>query len=99
MWVIPGGSDNKISAWNAGDLSSIPGLARPPGGEHGNPLQYSCLENPHRQSSQVGYSPQGCKGLDMTGQPSIHVGFRLSDCVVFCFVCIVRVGSFLEIRF
>ena len=35
-----------ISAWvNAGDMSSIPGLGRSPGGGHGNPLQYSCLEN------------------------------------------------------
>ena len=31
---------------NAGDLGSIPGLGRSPGGGHGNPLQYSCLENP-----------------------------------------------------
>ena len=33
----------------------IPGLGRPPGGGHGNPLQYSCLENPHGQRSLVGY--------------------------------------------
>ena len=31
---------------NAGDVSSIPGLGKFPGGGHGNPLQYSCLENP-----------------------------------------------------
>ena len=37
-----------------------------PGGEHGKSLQYSCLENPHRQRSLVGYSPWGCKRLDMT---------------------------------
>ena len=37
------------SAYNAGDLGSIPGLGRSPGEENGNPLQYSCLENPmHR---------------------------------------------------
>ena len=53
-WVIkylgfPGGSDGKKSACNAGDLGLIPGLGRSPGGEHGNPLQYSCLENPHGQ--------------------------------------------------
>ena len=41
-----GGSDHKESACNAGDADLIPGLGRPPGGEHGNPLQYSCLENP-----------------------------------------------------
>ena len=36
----------KESACNAGDLGSIPGLGRSPGGGHCNPLQYSCLENP-----------------------------------------------------
>ena len=43
---FPGGSEVKASACNAGDLGSIPGLGRSPGGRHGNPLQYSCLENP-----------------------------------------------------
>ena len=55
---------------NAGDLrdtGSITGLGRFPGGGHGNPLQYSCLENPHGQRSLVGYSPWGCKESDMTG--------------------------------
>ena len=40
-----GSSNSKESACNAGDLGSIPGLARSPGEGHGNPLQYSCLEN------------------------------------------------------
>ena len=43
---FPGGSDGKASAYNAGDLGSIPGLGRSPGEGNGNPLQYSCLENP-----------------------------------------------------
>ena len=43
------------------DLRSIPGLGRCPGGGHGNPLQYSCLENLHEQTSPVGYSPWGLK--------------------------------------
>ena len=38
--------NDKESACNAGDLSSISGLGRFPGDWHGNPLQYSCLENP-----------------------------------------------------
>ena len=42
---IPGGSDGKESACNAGDLDSIPGLGRSPGEGNGNPLQYPCLEN------------------------------------------------------
>ena len=44
----------------------MPGLERSSGGGHGNPLQYSCLENPHGQKSLVGYSPSGHKELDMT---------------------------------
>ena len=55
---FPGGSDGKESTCNAGDLGLIPGLGRSPGG-HGNPLQYSCLENSHGQRSLVVYSPQG----------------------------------------
>ena len=43
---FPGGSDGKEFACNAGDLGLIPGWGRSPGGGHGNPLQYSCLENP-----------------------------------------------------
>ena len=43
---FPGGSEVKASACNAGDLGSIPGLGRSPGEGNGNPLQYSCLENP-----------------------------------------------------
>ena len=41
-----GGSDGKASAYIAGDLGSIPGLGRSPGEGNGNPLQYSCQENP-----------------------------------------------------
>ena len=42
----PGGSDGKESACSAGDLGSITGSGRSPGGGQGNPLQYSCLRNP-----------------------------------------------------
>ena len=47
LWTLglPGGSDGKEFACNAGDLGLIPGLGRSPRGGHGNPLQYSCLEN------------------------------------------------------
>ena len=45
-WVFPHSSVGKESACNAGDLGLIPGSGRSPGGGHGNPLQYSCLENP-----------------------------------------------------
>ena len=43
---FPGDSDDKESAYNAGDLGPIPGLGRSSEGGHGNPLQYFCLENP-----------------------------------------------------
>ena len=65
-----GGSDGKELACKVGDLGSIPGLGRSPGGGHGNPLQYSCLENPHGQRSLAGCSPWGCKESDTTEQLS-----------------------------
>ena len=46
VWNFPGGSNSKVSAYNAGDLGSLPGSGRSPGEGNGNPLQYSCLENP-----------------------------------------------------
>ena len=58
---FPSGSGSKESACNKGNLGSIPELRKSPGGEHGNPLQYSCLENPHGQRILMAYSPWGCK--------------------------------------
>ena len=46
MKDFPGGSDCKASAYNVGDLSSIPGLGRSSGEGNSNPLQRSCLGNP-----------------------------------------------------
>ena len=63
---FPGALISKESACSTGDLGSIPGLERSPGGGHGNPLQYSCLENPQGQRSLVGYSPWGHKESDTT---------------------------------
>ena len=72
---FPRGTDSKESAYNVGDLGSIPGLGRSPGGVHDNPLQYSCFENPHGQRSLenprgqrslVGYSPWDHKESDTT---------------------------------
>ncbi|KAI4548547.1 hypothetical protein MG293_000877 [Ovis ammon polii] len=63
---FPGGSDGKASAYNAGDLGSIPGSGRNPGEGNGHPLQYSRLENPMDGKSLVGYSPWRRKELDMT---------------------------------
>ena len=51
---LPGGSDGKEFACNVGELGLIPGLARSPGGGYGNPLQYSCRDNPmDREGWQV----------------------------------------------
>ena len=46
MMDFPGGSDSKASAYNAGDLGSIPGSGKSPGEGNGSPRQYSCLKNP-----------------------------------------------------
>ena len=50
---FPGGSDGKASAYSVGDLGSIPGSGRSPGEGNGNPLQYSCLENPWMEEPAV----------------------------------------------
>ena len=65
-FYIPSGSVGKESAYNAGDLSSIPGLGRSPGVRNGNPLQYPCLEISLGQRSLAGYSPWGFKESDTT---------------------------------
>ena len=67
---FPGDSDGKESACNVGDLGVIRGLWRSPEGGRGNPLQYSCLENPLGQRNLAGYSPWGCKDCDMSEQLS-----------------------------
>ena len=71
-WGFLNGSDSKESTCDAGDLGSIPELGRPLRGGHGNPVQYSCLENTHRQGSLVGYSPWGHKESDTTERLSIY---------------------------
>ena len=63
---FPGGSDGKEFACNVGDLGLICGLGRFPEGGHGNPFQYSYMENPHGQKSLVVYSPWGSKESDTT---------------------------------
>ena len=55
----PGVSESNASAYNAGDSGSIPGWARCPGEGNGNPLQYSCLENPMDGGAWVGKSQTG----------------------------------------
>ena len=64
-------SVSKESSCKAGDLVSIPGLGRSPGGGHGNPLQSSCLENLHGHRSPEGYHPWGLKESDTAERLSI----------------------------
>ena len=66
------GKITNSSACNVGELASTPGLGRYPGGWHGNPLQNSCLQNPHGQRSLMDYSPWGCKESDMTERLSTY---------------------------
>ena len=61
---FPGSSEVKVSACSSGDLGLIPRSGRSPGEGNGNPLQYSCLENPMHGRSLVGYSPWGHKESD-----------------------------------
>ena len=61
---FPGGSDGKDSACNAGNPVSISGLGRSPGEGNGNPLQYSCLENPMDRRAWRTNSLWGCKESD-----------------------------------
>jgi len=60
--IVSRGSDIKVSVYNVGDLGSIPGSGRFPGEGNGNPLQYSCLENPMDAGAWCS------KELDMTEQ-------------------------------
>ena len=66
FFSFPGGSERKEFTCSVGYLGSIPRLGRSPGGGHGNPLQYSGLENPPGLKSLAGYSPWTRKELDMT---------------------------------
>ena len=70
--IFPGGSDGKASAYNAGDLGSIPRSGRSPGEGNGNPLQNSYLENPMDGGTWLGYSPWGHKESDTTER--LHYG-------------------------
>ena len=75
---FPGGSEVKASACNVGDLGLIPGSGRSPGEGNGNPLQYSCLENPMDGGAWwATYHPQGCKESDTTEQLHFHFLFLI----------------------
>ena len=62
----------KNSPADSGDAGLIPESGRSPGEGNGNPLQYSCLENPMDGKALVGYSPWGCKESDTTERLHFH---------------------------
>ena len=64
------------------DMGSVPGSGRSPGGGHGNPLQYFCLENPQGQSSPTGYSPWGHKESDVP-EATQHACTQSGPCRIF----------------
>ena len=78
-FVFPGGSVGKESVCNAGDLSLIFGLGKSPAGGHGNPLQYSYLENPRGKRSLVGCSPWGRKESSFPSQLEWKIGLAWAN--------------------
>ena len=64
---FPGGSVVKNLPANTGDTGFISGSGRFSGGGNGNPLQYSCLENPMDRGASWSYSPWDLKESNMTG--------------------------------
>ena len=88
LYGLPRWFSSKESAcnagFNAGDTGLIPGSGRSPGGGHGNPLQYSCLENPHGQRRLSYYIPYNCKESDMT-EVTWHAHTRSIKCCLIIF--------------
>ena len=93
-----GGLVGKESVCNVGDLGSIPGLGRPAGGGHGNPLQYCCLENPHWQRSLACCSP-GSHSVEHDWVTKHSTAKSLSDKqVLFCKKLKFKFGTYLPLK-
>ena len=71
-WKTLVGKNPPASVGIARAVGWIPGLGRSPGVGNGNPLQCSCLKNPHGQGSLAGYSPWGHKESDTTEHKCTH---------------------------
>ena len=98
-----GGSDGKESTRNTGDLGSIPGLGRSPGGGHGHPLQYSCLENPMDRGAWRGLQSMGSHrvGHDLVTEhahrlssPTPLALSRPTTTILPCFISLVMLMQF-----
>ena len=81
------GSSDKDFACNVGELGSIPGLGRSPGGGHGNTLQYSYLENPHGGWQVDTHHAYTTSGVFCYGCPSKLIQYA-RDLVILC-VCYI----------
>ena len=80
---FPGGSEGEESACNVGDLSLIPGSGRSLGEENGNPLQYSCLENPIDGRGSWQATVHGVAEMDTTER--LHfIGSVVIGCMFAC---------------
>ena len=78
---FPHSSVGKESACNAGDLGSIPGLGRSSGEGNGNPLQYSCLENPMDRGAWWATVHGAARvGHDLVTKPPPQEEFRVPVC-------------------
>ena len=73
-YSLPSGSEGKASAYNAGDLGSIPGLGRSPGRRKWQPTPVFLPGKSHGRRNLVGYSPWGRKELDTTERLHFHFG-------------------------
>ena len=97
---FPGGLVVKNLLANAGDLGSIPGSGRSPGGGNGNPTQYSCLENSMDRGALWGYSPWGHKSQiggvakqQATATAKVSTGLSVKQALVFTPLLSAFLGS------
>ena len=79
--ALPGGSDGKQSAYNAGDLGSIPGSGKSPREANGTPFQYSCLENPVDGGAWWAAVRRVAQGTDMR-DVSYYYNFRFFQMII-----------------
>ena len=89
--------ESACSAGDAGDAGSVPGLGRSPGGGHGNPPQYSCLENPMDRGAWWATVHGVAKSRTRLERPSTHAPVCLSF-HLFKGICVVSSFRWLQIK-
>ena len=78
---FPGGSDDTVPAYNAGDLGSVPRLGRSPGEGNGNSLQYSCLRNPMDRVAWQAIAHGVLRvGYDLATKPQMEMQWNPQSC-------------------